>query len=83
MSRCLTGCLVAMKLQVVVEAKKMGNSCLTAISQAAAYAEGKAACHRLIVTDGLRCGVYTRAERNPFKLHAHLNLTRLRNDYTA
>lgn len=68
-------------LRVVVEAKKMDNSCLSAMSQALSYADGKAACHRLIVTDGLRYGVYTRAKAEPFRLYAYLNLTRLRHDY--
>lgn len=68
-------------LRVVVEAKKMDNSCLTAMSQAMAYANGKISCHRLIVTDGLRYGVYTRHETEQFKLYAYLNLARLKKDY--
>jgi hypothetical protein len=68
-------------LRIVVEAKKMNNSCLRAMSQAMAYSEGKTACHRLIVTDGLRYGVYTRRELEPFRLHAYMNLTRLRHEY--
>jgi len=68
-------------LRVVVEAKKMDNSCLNAISQAKSYAEGKPACHRLIVTDGLRYGIYTRREIEPFRLYAYMNLTRLMHDY--
>lgn len=71
----------AESLSVVVEAKKMGNSCLSATSQAASYADGKLACLRLIVTDGLRYGVYVRDHSQNFKLHAYLNLTRLRSDY--
>ena len=67
-------------LSVVVEAKKMDKSCLTAMSQAMSYAQGKSGCHRLIVTDGLRYGVYTRDEE-VFNLYAYLNLTRLRRDY--
>jgi hypothetical protein len=67
-------------LRVVVEAKKMDNSCRTAISQAMSYAQGKSECHRLIVTDGLRYGVYIRGEE-VFNLYAYLNLTRLRRDY--
>ena len=39
-------------LRVVVEAKRMNLSCLSARSQALRYAEGRNACHRLIVTDG-------------------------------
>lgn len=68
-------------LRVVVEAKKMDNSCLSAMSQAMSYLEGKVACHRLIVTDGLRYGVYTRSKLEPFRLYAYMNLTRLRHDY--
>ena len=56
----------------------MDNSCLTAKSQAMAYA--KAGCHRLIVTDGLRYGVYVRKEQDVFHLYAYMNLTRLRRD---
>jgi hypothetical protein len=47
----------------------------------APYAEGKLACHRLIVTDGLRYGVYVLRGNEPFELYAHMNLTRLRADY--
>lgn len=68
-------------LQIVVEAKKMGNSCLTAKTQAASYAERRVGCRRLIVTDGLRYGVYVRGKSGSFGLYAHLNLTRLRRDY--
>lgn len=68
-------------LTVVVEAKKMNASCLTAMSQAQAYAQGKSECRRLIVTDGLRYGVYTRNESDEFTLSAYMNLTRLRSSY--
>lgn len=68
-------------LRVVVEAKKMDNSCLTAKPQAMSYAEGKGECHRLIVTDGLRYGVYVCAADGTFHLYAYLNLTRLRRTY--
>lgn len=68
-------------LRVVVEAKKMDNSCLSAISQAMSYSKGKTACHLLIVTDGLRYGIYTRIKTEPFRLYAYLNLTRLRQNY--
>ncbi len=67
--------------EIVVEAKKMNNACLTAKTQAASYAAGKPRCHRLIVTDGMRFGVYTRSEAGDFKLYAYLNLTRRRPDY--
>lgn len=68
-------------LQIVVEAKKMGNSCLSAKSQAMSYANGKSGCHRLIVTDGLRYGVYTRGDDGQFHLYAYLNLARLMRYY--
>ena len=67
-------------LSVVVEAKKMANSCLTAQSQAEGYANGKDNCHRLIVTDGLRYGVFLKTEVN-FKLAAYFNITDLREAY--
>ncbi len=67
-------------LNVVVEAKKKGNSCLSALSQAQAYAEGKNNCRRLIVTDGLRYGVYIK-KNDVFELYAYFNITRLRNEY--
>ncbi|REJ68204.1 MAG: hypothetical protein DWQ31_08735 [Planctomycetota bacterium] len=50
------------KLRAVVEVKKMNSSCLTARSQAEDYAlrDGRASCHLLIVTDGLRYCVVCR-----------------------
>jgi hypothetical protein len=68
---------------VVVEAKKMGKSCLAAQSQAMSYAVNKTECRRLIVTDGLRYGVYTRNNEGAFNLYAYMNLTRLRNQYAV
>jgi hypothetical protein len=68
-------------LQVVVEAKKMDNSCLTAFSQATTYADRNSECHRLIVTDGIRYGIYIRKSVEPFRLYAYMNLARLRQDY--
>jgi len=70
-------------LQVVVEAKKMDNSCLTAFPQATTYADRKSECHRLIVTDGIRYGIYIRKGVELFKLYAYMNLARLRQDYPA
>lgn len=46
-------------LSVVVEAKRKGNSCLSAKSQALSYAREKPHCKRLIVTEGIRYGVNT------------------------
>ena len=62
-------------LSVVVEAKKKDNSCLTALSQAQ-----KRKCQRLIVTDGLRYGVYLKKNDN-FKLYAYFNITELKSAY--
>ena len=67
-------------LSVVVEAKKKGNSCLSAVSQAQSYAEGKDNCRRLIVTDGLRYGVYLK-RKHEFKLYAYFNITNLKASY--
>jgi len=67
-------------LIAVVEAKKKDNSCLTAYSQASYYAKDKANCNRLIVSDGLRYGVFIK-ERGEFKLHAYMNLTDFKAEY--
>ena len=67
-------------LSVVVEVKKKGNSCLRALPQASTYAEGKENCHRLIVTDGLRYGIYIK-QNSEFKLHAYFNITSLKDSY--
>ncbi|CAM3733136.1 hypothetical protein [Litorimonas haliclonae] len=66
-------------LTTVVEVKKRGNSCLTAQSQAENYAD-KHGCDRLVVTDGIRYGVFLRQD-GEFKLHAYLNITRLKSSY--
>lgn len=68
-------------LTAVVEGKRMDASCLTAMSQAMSYAEGKSGCQRLIVTDGLRYGIYLRDKDGGFSLFAYMNLTRLRYNY--
>jgi hypothetical protein len=70
-------------LRIVVEAKKMDNSCLTAKSQAMSYASSRPNCRRLIVTDGLRYGVYIRGAQETFHHYAYLNLTRLRHHYSV
>ena len=72
-------------LSIVVEAKKKGNSCLSARSQAEDYAEkpGRENCRRLIVTDGLRYGIYVRnvGGKFPDSPSAYLNLTRMLDSY--
>jgi hypothetical protein len=68
-------------LTVVVEVKKLNNSCLMAKSQAQDYALDRPNCRRLIVTDGLRYGVYSKNELGDFYLDAYLNLTRLQSMY--
>lgn len=68
-------------LSAVVEAKKVHNACLSwAVSQAQDYAEPFPNCRRLVVTDGLRYGIFARV-RDSFSRYAYLNLTRLRKDY--
>ena len=71
-------------LTVVVEAKQKDRSCLNAQSQAKTYAEqeGRMGCNRLIVTDGVRYGVYFKQDGVfPNEPHAYLNLTRMRDQY--
>lgn len=73
-------------LSVVLEAKKMGSSCLSAFLQARDYALNAKRCNRLIVTDGLRYGVFTREKtdtqkEDEFSLYAYMNLRRLRRNY--
>jgi hypothetical protein len=60
----------------------MENACLAAIPQARSYADERSGVQRLIVTDGLRYGVYVR-EGTTFRLYAYMNLTRLRRDYAV
>ncbi len=71
-------------LSVVVEAKQKDYSCLSAKSKAQYYAEqqDRESCKRLIVTDGLRYGIYLRKE-GVFTNYpqAYLNLTRMRSSY--
>ncbi|MGH7493127.1 MAG: hypothetical protein ACREOO_12110 [bacterium] len=68
-------------LVTTVEVKQIGYSCLSARSQAESYAEqkGRERCRRLIVTDGLRYGVYVRepGKKFPKNPQAYLNLTRM------
>ncbi|MCF8011586.1 MAG: hypothetical protein K9L17_08940 [Clostridiales bacterium] len=72
-------------LSVVVEVKQQGRSCFNAQSQAQSYAQqsGRESCGRLIVTDGLRYGIYLRNKDNGFekKPDAYLNLLNMRNEY--
>ena len=67
-------------LNIVVEVKKKGSFCLATMWQAQNYAQGKENCNRLIVTDGLRYGIYIKNGES-FKLHAYFNLTALKNDH--
>jgi hypothetical protein len=70
-------------LAVTVEAKPRGSSCLTARSQAETYAIPRNRCRRLIVTDGLRYGVYLRGHDDAFlsSPFAYLNLLRMKQSY--
>jgi hypothetical protein len=71
-------------LSVVVEAKQKGLSCLRAQSQVKSYAEqpDRSLCNRLIVTDGVRYGVYFKQD-NIFRDEpdAYLNLSSMREEY--
>lgn len=67
-------------LSAVVEAKKKDRSCLMAFSQAESYTVGRTSCERLIVTDGLRYGIFLK-EDNRYNLYAYFNLLQLRESY--
>ena len=70
-------------VNAVVEAKRVWSPCLSwAVSQGEGYAKPLANCHRLIVSDGLRYGVFTRRRADEeFSKYAYLNLTRPRAEY--
>lgn len=71
---------------VVVEAKRYDQSCLSASEQIRRYASELDYVRRLIVTDGIRYGIFTRKDKEEtFSLHltAYLNLSRLRDCYPA
>ena len=70
-------------VSVVVEAKKMGAASLSAFTQAKKYSKEYPDCKRVIVTDGLRYGVYVRKSGEDFgeKPYAYMNLNRLRDEY--
>ena len=76
----------AQSLVGVVEAKRWGDSCLTARGQAHDYAQthGSSLLERMVVTDGMRYGLYLR-HRSEMEFEglpdAYLNLTRLRWEY--
>jgi len=53
---------------------------LTAVSQAEEYAKSRSGCKRLIVTDGLRYGVYVK-EEGQFCLYAYFDITDLKEIY--
>ena len=67
-------------LSVVVEAKKIRDASLSALSQAEQYAEEYENCGRIVLTDGLRYGVFVRGGGG-FSLDAYMNLTNLRDGY--
>ena len=71
-------------LALVVEAKALHQACLGAFGQAKDYAEKYPNCTRIIVTDGLRYGVYLREGKDwpkAPKPYAYLNVRRLRSSY--
>lgn len=69
-------------LACVVEAKLLGRSVFTPLGQARNYAiqPGRAACDRLLVTDGIRYALHRRQE-NEFRLEAYLNILKMRDAY--
>lgn len=70
-------------LAVVVEAKKRNNACFTAKGQARDYAiqTGREECRRLIVTEGIRYGVYFKDKADQYRLMAYLNINRMVDSY--
>lgn len=72
-------------LAALVEAKTIEKSCLTARSQAENYAvqKGRKGCKRLIVTNGIRYGVFLKDKSNAFAAHpaAYLNLAWMKGAY--
>lgn len=69
-------------LIAVLEAKRKGDSCLTAQSQAYSYAKDKSSCNRLIVSDGLRYGIFIKGEETKnYELHAYMNLVAFKDKY--
>lgn len=73
-------------LCAVVEAKQIRSACLSAFSQAKYYAEKYKNCRHVILTNGLRYGVFIKGDESSLKkqellLHAYMNLTRLRDEY--
>ena len=68
-------------LSVVVEVKKMDQSCFSAFEQAKSYADQVTDCKSIVVTDGIRYGVYIKNSENEYSLYSYLNLTRLRKEY--
>ena len=70
-------------LFVAVEAKRLRSSSLSAVDQAGHYASKAQDCNRIIVTDGLRYGVFSKKETGEFGRYpdAYLNLNRMRDSY--
>lgn len=68
-------------LSVVIEAKRMNQSCFSAFEQAKSYAEIVTDCKTVVVTDGIRYGVYIKNDENEYSLYSYLNLTRLQKTY--
>jgi hypothetical protein len=68
----------------VLEAKSLDSSVFSPFGQARDYAlrPGRALCDRLVVTDGIRYALHNRIG-NEFKLHAYLNILRMRRQYFA
>lgn len=68
----------------IVEAKKLGQSCLSASEQVKKYASQLKSIRQLIVTDGIRYGLFLkRGNQVDFSNHpvAYMNLTKLHDAY--
>jgi hypothetical protein len=69
-------------LACVIEAKLLGRSVFSPLGQAREYAlhQGREACDRLIVTDGIRYALHRRSG-SAFELKAYLNILSMRDSY--
>jgi hypothetical protein len=68
----------------IIEAKKFEDACLTAEKQVRTYAENIPDVRRLVVTDGIRYGIFVcdiMSNKFPSEPNAYLNLVDLRDDY--
>ncbi|WP_371801686.1 type I restriction endonuclease [Candidatus Lokiarchaeum ossiferum] len=64
----------------LIEAKRKGESVFNAFQQAKDYAEGKTTINRLVVSDGIRYGIFTK-NKDDWQLLAYMNLTSFHEEY--